>query len=546
MINAIISGNALNELPKFLDNDVVIIGGGPGGYVAAIKAAHLGLKAVLVEKDKLGGVCLNKGCVPTKALVSTAEVLNHIQRAGEFGIQIKDYSFDFTAIMKRKDQITRRLSSGVEKLMKANQIRVIRGEGQIVEPGTVEVLDAEGQKEVIKTENIIIATGSSAMKLPIPGLDVEGVITSDEALSLSELPSRMIIIGGGMVGVEFAGIFKALGVEVTVVEMLPRILLPIDEEIAPRLTQLLEREGIEILTDCKVKGIKKNNQNLEVLVSTTDGEKKLETEKVLLAAGRVPELGNINVQGLGIELDRKAIKVDEKMRTNIPGIYAVGDVVGKIMLAHVASREGIVAIENISGKEVLMDYRAVPNCVFSMPEVASVGLTEEEARKENSNIKVSKFPFMANGKALGMGEAEGMVKIIADGDTFELLGVHILGVHASDLIAEGALALSMEATAEEIVNTIHAHPTLAETTAEAVEGITGKPIHREVVEMYPKYKCLGCGRIWRSREILVVCPICRSKGIKIRDGVDIREVVEKLKSGDSKKIARRVKNKSDK
>lgn len=457
--------------------DVVIIGGGPGGYVAAIKAAHLGLKAVLVEKDKLGGVCLNRGCIPTKALVSTAELLNHLQRAGEFGIQVKDYSIDFPAIMKRKEMITQRLSLGVEQLMKANQVRVIRGEGQIIEPGTVEVLDAEGQKEVIKTKNIIIATGSKVMKLPIPGIDSEGVITSDEALSLSELPSKMIIIGGGVVGIEFAGIFKALGVEVTVVEMLPRILLPIDEEIARRLTQILKRKGIEILTDCKVKEIKKNHQNLEVLVSTTDGEKKLETEKVLFAAGRVPELGNIDVQRLGIELDKGAIKVDEKMMTNIPGIYAVGDVVGKIMLAHVASREGIVAVENISDKEVLMDYKVVPNCVFSMPEVASVGLTEEEARKENDNIKVSKFPFMANGKALGMGETEGMVKIIADADTFELLGLHILGAHASDLIAEGTLALSMEATAEEIVNTIHAHPTLAEAIAEAAEGITGKPIH---------------------------------------------------------------------
>ncbi|HDP36621.1 MAG TPA: dihydrolipoyl dehydrogenase [Candidatus Atribacteria bacterium] len=457
--------------------DVAIIGGGPGGYVSAIKAAHLGLKAVLIEKDKLGGVCLNKGCIPTKALVSTAEVLNHLQRAGEFGIKVKDYSIDFPALMKRKDLITRRLSSGVEQLMKANQIRVIRGEGQIIEPGTVEVTDIAGEKEIIKTKNIIIATGSKVMRLPIPGIDNEGVITSDEALSLSELPSRMIIIGGGVVGIEFAGIFKALGVEVNVVEMLPRILLPIDEEIARRLTQILKRKGIEILTDCKVKEIKKNHQNLEVLVSTNDGEKRLETEKVLLAAGRVPELRNIDVQRLGIELEKGAIKIDEKMRTNIPGIYAVGDVVGKIMLAHVASREGIVAVENIFGKEVLMDYKVVPNCVFSIPEVASVGLTEEEARKENSNIKVSKFPFMANGKALGMGETEGMIKIIAEADTSELLGLHILGAHASDLIAEGALALSMEATAFEIVNTIHAHPTLAEAIAEAAEGILGKPIH---------------------------------------------------------------------
>jgi len=457
--------------------DIVIIGGGPGGYVSAIKAAHLGLKAVLVEKDKLGGGCLNRGCIPTKALVSTAEMLNHLQRAEEFGIQVKDYSIDFPAVMKRKDLITQRLSSGVGQLMKANQVRVVRGEGQIVESGKVEVTDTAGEKEVIKTKNIIIATGSKVMRLPIPGIDSGGVITSDKALSLNELPSRMLIVGGGVVGIEFAGIFRALGVEVTVVEMLPRILLPIDEEIARRLTQLLKRKGIEILTDCKVKEIKNTNQNLEVLVSTNNGEKKLETEKVLLAAGRVPELGNINVQRLGIKLDKRAIKVDEKMRTNIPGIYAVGDVVGKIMLAHVASREGIVAVKNIAGKEVLMDYKVVPNCVFSMPEIASVGLTEEEARKENNNIKVSKFPFMANGKALGMGETEGMVKIIADADTSELLGIHILGPHASDLIAEGTLALSMEATADEIVNTIHAHPTLAEAIAEAAEGIIGKAIH---------------------------------------------------------------------
>jgi dihydrolipoamide dehydrogenase len=457
--------------------EVGIIGGGLGGYVAAIKAAQLGLKVVLVEKDKLGGVCLNWGCIPTKALVSTAELLNNLQRAGEFGIQVKDYSFDFSAIMKRKDMITKRLTSGVEQLMKANRVRVIKGQGQIIEPGIVEVTDTAGEKEMIKSKNIIIATGSKVMKLPLPGIDSEGVITSDEALSLSKLPSSMLIIGGGVVGIEFAGIFKALGVEVTVVEMLPRILLPVDEEIALRLTQVLKRKGIEILTDCKVREIKKNNQNLEVLISTNHGEEKIETEKVLLAVGRVPELGNIDVQRLGIELDKGAIKVDEKMRTNIPGIYAVGDVVGKIMLAHVASREGIVAVENISGAEILMDYKVVPNCVFSMPEVASVGLTEEEARKENHNIKVSKFPFLANGKALSMGETEGMVKIIADADTSELLGFHILGAHASDLIAEGTLALSMEATAFEIVNTIHAHPTLSEAIAEAAEGISGKPIH---------------------------------------------------------------------
>ena len=457
--------------------DVAIIGGGPGGYVAAIKAAHLGLKVVLVEKDKLGGVCLNWGCIPTKALVSTADLLNKLQKAEEFGIQIKDYSFDFSAIMKRKEMISERLSFGVEQLVKANKVRVVKGSGQIINSGTVDILDAEGKKELVKAKNIIIATGSKVMKPPISGIDSEGVITSDGALSLKELPSKMVIIGGGVVGIEFAGIFNAFGVDVTVVEMLPRILLPIDEEIVQRLVMILKKSGIKILTNCKVKEIKKSNEHLEVLISTAEGEKRLEAEKALLAAGRVPEMGNINIQKLGIEMDGKAIKVDKKMRTNISGIYAIGDVVGKVMLAHVASREGMVAIKNIIGKEDLMDYRIVPNCVFSMPEVASVGLTEKEAEKEYRNIKVSKFPYIANGKALAMGEMHGLVKMVADGDTHKILGLHIFGAHASDLIAEGALGLSLGATAEQIAATIHAHPTLAETVAEAAEGIIGKPIH---------------------------------------------------------------------
>jgi len=458
--------------------DIVIIGGGPGGYVAAIRAAHLGLSIVLVEKDKLGGVCLNRGCIPTKTLVSTAEILHNIKRANEFGIGVEGISLDFSKVMNRKEQVVQKLISGIEQLIKVNQIRVIYGEGNILEPGIVEVVNREGQKEVIKTKNIIIATGSSMMKIPVPGLDTEGVMYSDEVLNLQKLPAQLLIIGGGVVGIEFAGIFNAFGVEVTVVEMLPRILPPIDEEISQRLSLILKRRGIKILTNSQVKEIKKNGHNLEVIISTPEGEDlNLITEKVLLSAGRIPDFGDIDVKRLGIELEEKAIKVDEKMRTNIPGIYAIGDVVGKIMLAHVASAQGKVAVENIAGLERSMDYRAVPNCVFSIPEVASVGLTEKEAREKYDKIKISKFPYMANGKALGMGETEGLVKIVADEDTFEILGLHILGAHASDLIAEGTLALSMEATAEEIIDTIHAHPTLAEIIAEAAEGIVGKPIH---------------------------------------------------------------------
>ncbi len=460
------------------NQDVIIIGGGPGGYVAAIKAAQLGLSVTIIERDKLGGVCLNRGCIPTKALVSTVEVLQNIRRAREFGIMVKDFTIDFSNIMKRKDMIARRLSSGVEQLLVLNGVKIVKGEGDIPEPGTVEVVTAEGKKEIFTTKNVIIATGSRVMPIPIPGVDNEGVITSDGALSLNELPSQLIIVGGGVVGIEFACIFQALGVKTTVVEMLPRILLPIDEEIATRLTQLLKKKGIEILTNSKVKEITKKERLLEVIISHSEGEKKLEGEKILLAAGRIPDWGKINLSRLGIELEGKAIKVDQRMRTNVPGIYAVGDVVGKIMLAHVAFREGIVAVENIAGIEnSIMDYRAVPNCVFSLPEVASVGLTEEEAKKQNQAIKVSKFPYLANGKALGMGETEGMVKIIAQKDTHTLLGVHILGAHASDLIAEATLALSKKLSASEIVQTIHAHPTLAEALAEAAEGIVGRPLH---------------------------------------------------------------------
>ena len=457
--------------------DIVIIGGGPAGYVAAIKASQLGLSATLIEKDKLGGLCMNRGCIPTKALVSTVEILRSIQRAKEFGIEVTDYFIDFPSIMNRKDMVSKRLSSGIEQLMKLNQIRVVKGEGFIPEPGIVEVIGTEGSNEIITTKNIIIATGSKVFSLPIPGIDDKGVITSDEALSMNSLPAQIIIIGGGVVGIEWACIFNALGVKTTIIEMLPRILLPIDEEVANRLTQLLKRRGIEILTNSKVKEIRQTGVLLEVIVSTLSNEEKLQSEKILLAAGRIPDLGNIDVAKLGLELEGSAIKVNEHMMTNIPGIFAAGDVVGKIMLAHVASREGSVAVENIVGKESIMDYNVVPNCVFSLPEVASVGLTEEEARDRYGDVKVSKFPYLANGKALSMGETEGIVKVVADGETYKLLGMHILGAHANDLIAEGTLALSKNMTSSEIAHTIHAHPTLSEAIAEAAEGITGNPVH---------------------------------------------------------------------
>ena len=456
--------------------DVTIIGGGPAGYVAAIRAAHLGLKTVLVEKDKLGGVCLNRGCIPTKTLVSTAELYNNIKRASEFGIEVENPTLNFSNIMARKDRIVKKLSLGVASLMKANLIRVISGEGNIIKPGVVQVNNADYEEKII-TKNILIATGSSITRVPIPGLELEGVITSDEALELNELPKKIIIIGGGIVGIEWAGIFNAFGVEVIIVEILPRILLSIDEEIIRKSMLIQKRKGIKIYTSSKITEIKKKDNQLEVSISTKDSQMNIFADKILLSSGRVPDFGNIDVKKIGIEVEGKAIKVDREMKTNIPGIYAAGDVVGKLMLAHVASAEGKTAIENIAGKEKKMNYKIVPKCVFCMPEISSVGLTEEEAKNKYGNVKVSRFPYMANGKALGMGESEGLVKLIADGHGGKILGVHIIGAHASDLIAEATLGLSLNASADEIIDTIHAHPTLAEMIAEAAEGITGKPIH---------------------------------------------------------------------
>ena len=456
--------------------DVTIIGGGPAGYVAAIRAAHLGLRTVLIEKEKLGGVCLNRGCIPTKTLVSTAELYNNIKRASEFGIEVENPTLNFSNIMARKDRIVKKLSLGVASLMKANLIRVISGEGNIIKPGVVQVNNVDYEEKII-TKNILIATGSSITRVPIPGLELEGVITSDEALELNELPKKIIIIGGGIVGIEWAGIFNAFGVEVIIVEILPRILLSIDEEIIRKSMLIQKRKGIKIYTSSKITEIKKKDNQLEVSISTKDSQMNIFADKILLSSGRVPDFGNIDVKKIGIEVEGKAIKVDREMKTNIPGIYAAGDVVGKLMLAHVASAEGKTAIENIAGKEKKMNYKIVPKCVFCMPEISSVGLTEEEAKNKYGNVKVSRFPYMANGKALGMGESEGLVKLIADGHGGKILGVHIIGAHASDLIAEATLGLSLNASADEIIDTIHAHPTLAEMIAEAAEGITGKPIH---------------------------------------------------------------------
>lgn len=454
------------------EKDIVIIGGGSAGYVAAIHASHLGAKVALVEQDKLGGTCLNRGCIPTKALARSAEVLLEARRANDFGIEANNIRIDFPKIMARKNNIVSQLVSGVEQLMKTNRISVYRGTGRILSPHLVKVNDEE-----IATRKLIIATGSESTPLPIPGSDLPGVLSTDEALELTELPDSLVVIGGSYVGVEFASIFNALGTKVTIVKRRPLRLEPIDEEIGRRFAQTLPRQGIEVKIGAAVKAIERKGAVLSVLWDSPEGEQGVDGQMVLMATGRAPYTRGLGLSELGIQMDGGAIKVNEFLETNIKDIYAIGDVLGKNMLAHVASYEGEVAVENALDHPRQADYRAVPNCIFARPEIAGVGVTEKEANDGGIPHKVSKFPFIACGRAATMGETTGMVKMICHADDGIVLGLHIMGLHASDLIAEGVLAMRLGATAEDIAHTMHAHPTLPEAVRETAMGQLDGAIH---------------------------------------------------------------------
>lgn len=454
------------------EKDVVVIGGGPGGYVAAIHAAHLGAKVALVEKDKLGGTCLNRGCIPTKALVRSAEVLREAKRASDFGLEIPVVNVNFPEIMARKSNVVDKLVSGVEQLMKSNKISVYRGTGRILSPQLVRVNDEE-----IAAKKIIIATGSETTLLPIPGLDLPGVLTTDDILELKELPESLVVIGGSHVGVEFASIFNELGTKVTIVKRRPLRLEPVDEEIGRRFAQTLSRRGIEVKIGAAVKAIKQNGALLKVVWDTPEGEQGVEGQMVLMATGRQPFTEGLGLSELGIRMDGRAIVVNEYLETNVDGVYAIGDVLGKSMLAHVASYEGEVAAENALGHPRKVDYRAVPSVVYTYPEVAGVGITEVEANDSGIPYKVSKFPFLACGRAVAMDETTGIVKMICNAEDGRVLGVHIMGPHADELIAEGVLAIQLGATARDIAHTIHAHPTLPEAVHETAMGQLEGSIH---------------------------------------------------------------------
>jgi len=457
-------------------SDVVIVGGGPAGYVAAIRASQLGGKVILIEKNSLGGTCLNRGCIPTKALLHSVGILESARRGKDYGINVGELIIDFAKMMSHKDAVVNTLVTGVQYLMRNNNIEVIKGTGKLISPTEIEV--DSGQKEVVKAAKVVLAPGSVPSVVPIPGVDGSAVITSDDILQLAEIPRSLLVIGGGVIGVEFATIFAKLGTKVTTVEMLPQIIPTEDQELSVSLKRVLERDGIKIFNNAQVNRIEDNPGGGKLVsVTTGEGEQKLTAELVLVAVGRKSNIAGLGLEKVGIKTERGSVVVNDRMETNIPGIYAAGDAVGGIQLAHLASTEGEVAVENALGEKSVIDYRVVPRCIYTMPEVAAVGLTESQAREEGLNLRVGRFPFTANPKAVILGQPDGFIKVLSDTRSGEIFGIHIFGPQATELISEAALAMRIKATVSEISSTIHAHPTLSEAVRETALDAQGMVIH---------------------------------------------------------------------
>lgn len=462
--------------------DVVVIGAGPGGYVAAIRAAQLGLKTAIIDKQWLGGVCLNVGCIPSKALLKNADVAETLrERAKEFGFSFDNLNLDYSVAVKRSRQTSDRLVRGVGFLMRKNKIDVHMGAGFISAKDTVEVTDKDGKKTVLKTKNIIIATGARTFVIPGVTIDGEKVVTYLEAILQEKMPKSAIIIGAGAIGVEFATIWNAYGSQVTIVEMLPRILPLEDEESSAELAKAYQKRGIQMLTGHRVLGVETTDTGVRVRVSPGEGqpEKVLEAEQALIAIGFRPNTQDLGLEGMGVKLDKRGfVEIDDRMATNVPGIYAIGDVSGRLLLAHVASAQGVIAAENIAGVETIkLNYHMMPRATYSHPQVASFGYTEAEAKELGYEIKVGRFPFQANGKALGLGDYNGFVKIITEAKYGEILGAHLVGPDVSELLPELTLAQRMELTTAEIARNVHAHPTLSEALMEAAEAAEGHSIN---------------------------------------------------------------------
>jgi dihydrolipoamide dehydrogenase len=463
--------------------DVLVIGSGPGGYVAAIRASQLGFKTAIVEKESLGGVCLNWGCIPTKALLKSAQVLEYFKHAKDYGIEGSGTP-NFEAVIKRSRGVADKMSKGVQFLMKKNKIDVVMGFGKLKAKGQVEVTKADGSKEVVEAKHIIIATGGRSRELPNLKQDGKKVIGYREAMSLPTLPKSMIVVGSGAIGVEFAYFYNSMGSKVTVVEFLPRAVPVEDEDISKELEKQYKKNGIEIMTNASVESLDTSGDIVKAKVKTATGEITLEAEVVLSAVGVTANLEGIGLEELGIKTDKGRITVDKFYQTNVPGIYAIGDCVPGQALAHVASKEGIICAESIGYNEKkynhqpeALDYGNVPGCTYCVPEIASVGFTEKAAKEAGYEIKVGKFPLSASGKASAAGATEGFVKVIFDAKYGEWLGTHMIGYNVTEIIIETVVARKLETTHHEVLNSIHPHPTISESVKDAIEAAYGEAIH---------------------------------------------------------------------
>ncbi len=457
--------------------DVIVLGSGPGGYPAAIRASQLGKKVAIVEKESLGGICLNWGCIPTKALLKSAQVFEYAKHSKDYGINIADPSADFGGVISRSRGVADKMSKGIQFLMKKNKIDVIMGFGKLIAPGKLEITAADGTKKVEEAKNIIIATGGRARELPSLPIDGTKIIEYRKAMSLPSQPKSMIICGSGAIGSEFAYFYNSLGTKITMVEFMPRLVPVEDEDISKELEKQFKKQGMTIMTSSEVLSVDTSGEGVKAKVKTAGGEVILEADILLSAVGVVANIENIGLEGLGIKTDKGKIIVDANQQTNVPGIYAIGDCTPGQALAHVASKEGINAAEHLSGhKPDPLDYNNIPGCTYCTPEIASVGYTEKAAKDAGYEIKVGKFPFVASGKAVAAGATEGFVKVIYDAKYGEFLGCHMIGTNVTEVIAEAVVARKLETTAHEILNAVHPHPTMSEGLKEATAAAYGEAI----------------------------------------------------------------------
>lgn len=454
---------------------VVVVGGGPGGYVAALRAAQRGALVSVVEEASLGGVCLNRGCIPTKSLLSCAEVVNTVREAGSFGVEVPSFSLNYTAMIERKDRIVEKLRKGVDFLFQKRGVRLVRGHGRLLSPGKVLVERKGDEPLCIEAGAIILATGSSPLKPSVFPFDQERVASGEEALSWREIPPSLLIVGGGVIGVEMASLFSSLGSSVTVVEMLPRILPGVDEEIGRELSREFKKRKIRVLAGRAVESLELMDLSVTAKIS---GGGEVSASRAIVALGRAPRSRNLGLEEAGVKTDAKGfVTVNLRMETGVPGVYAVGDLIGGRLLAHAASHEGLTAAENALGGREEMDDRAIPNCIFTFPEIASVGLSEEEASEKKLETVTGSFPFRALGKAQAAGKIEGMVKVVALRKSGEILGVHLIGSHATDLVGEALLAVKQRLTLSDVAGAVHPHPTLTEALMEGALSALGIPLH---------------------------------------------------------------------